>query len=254
MLDDIIAATRIRIGQLDGASLQAAASDLPPARSLASALVEPGLRIIAEVKRRSPSRGQLAASLDPADRAAAYARGGASAISVLTEPEFFSGSLEDLVAVRAAVEIPVLRKDFVLTEAQIWESRVAGADAVLLIVAALDDDQLARFIGTATDAGIDALVEVHTAIEAQRALAAGARLVGVNNRDLSTFSVDLATAESLADVVAEAAVRVAESGILAAGDAGRMAAAGYDAVLVGEALVRADDPAALVAELRAVQP
>jgi indole-3-glycerol phosphate synthase len=253
MLDEIIAATRARIAHLDSAALQAAASGLPAARSLETALAAPGLGIIAEVKRRSPSRGQLAADLDPADRATAYARGGATAISVLTEPEFFAGSLEDLVAVRHAVEIPVLRKDFVVHDAQIWESRLAGADAVLLIVAALTDEELTHLIGVASTAGLDALVEVHTAVEAQRAMAAGARLVGVNNRDLGTFTVDLATAESLAEVVADAPVRVAESGIMAAEDAGRMAAAGYNAVLVGEALVRANDPAALVAELRLAQ-
>jgi len=253
MLDAIIAATRARIVGLDGAALRAEAAGLPDAHSLAGALSAPGLGVIAEVKRRSPSRGQLAVELDPAEQAAAYARGGAAAISVLTEPEFFSGSLQDLIAVRRAVEIPVLRKDFIVNEAQIWESRVAGADAVLLIVAALADDELTRFLEVADAAGLDALVEVHTAGEAQRANAAGVRLVGVNNRDLDTFAVDLATAESLAEIVADAPVRVAESGILAAGDAGRMATAGYQAVLVGEALVRADDPTALVAELRSAQ-
>ncbi|MDH3538597.1 MAG: indole-3-glycerol phosphate synthase TrpC [Acidimicrobiia bacterium] len=254
MLDEIIAATRPRIAHLDGAALQAAASGLPAARSLEGALAAPGLGVIAEIKRRSPSRGQLAADLRPADRAAAYAQGGAAAISVLTEPEYFSGSVEDLVAVRQAVEVPVLRKDFIVDEAQIWESRLAGADAVLLIVAALADAELAHLIGVAARAGLDALVEVHTHDEAHRAMAAGARLVGVNNRDLGSFAVDLATAESLAAAVADARVRVAESGILAVADAARMAAAGYHAVLVGEALVRADDPAALVAELRLARP
>lgn len=250
MLDEIITATCARIANLDSASLRAAAAGLPAARSLEAALTVSGLRVIAEVKRRSPSRGELAADLDPAERAAAYARGGAAAISVLTEPEFFAGSLEDLVAVRRVVEIPVLRKDFIVDEAQLWQSRIAGADAALLIVAALDDSTLSHLIGVAAEAGIDAVVEVHSADEAERAMAAGARIVGVNNRDLTTFTVDLTTAESLAGAVAHAPVRVAESGIFTAADARRMTAAGYHAVLVGEALVLADDPAALVEEFR----
>lgn len=250
MLDEIIAATRARIADLDGAALRVAATGLPAARSLETALTASGLGIIAEVKRRSPSRGQLAADLDPVERATAYAGGGAAAISVLTEPEFFSGSLDHLVAVRRAVEIPVLRKDFIVSEAQVWESRAAGADAVLLIVAALNDSELTGLLGVAAEAGLDALVEVHTYEEAERAMATKARIVGVNNRDLATFTVDLATAESLAEAVAAAPVRVAESGILAAADARRMTAAGYHAVLVGEALVRAEDPAALVEEFR----
>jgi len=250
MLDDIITATRARIGDLDCSVLRARALDLPPARSFEAALAAPGLGVIAEVNRRSPSRGELAALLDPVDQVDAYERGGAAAISVLTEPEFFSGSLDDLVAVRAAVDVPVLRKDFIVDAAQIWESRLAGADAVLLIVAALAEGELARLIEETAEAGLDALVEVHSASEVERALVAGARIVGVNNRDLTTFSVDLATAESLSDAVAEVPVRVAESGILTTVEAGRMADAGYHAVLVGEALVKATDPAALVAELR----
>ncbi len=254
MLDEIIAATRARIGELDGAALQAAAGAVPPGRSLEAALAVPGLSVIAEVKRRSPSRGELAAGLDPAGQAGAYAAGGAAAISVLTEPEFFSGSLEDLEAVRESVEIPVLRKDFIVNDAQVWESKLAGADALLLIVAALEDSELARLIAVAEQAGLDALVEVHTARQAERAIAAGARIVGVNNRDLTSFSVDLETAESLAGAVAAVPVRVAESGIVAAEDARRMAEAGFHAVLVGEALVRSADPAGLVAELRSVSP
>ena len=250
MLDDILAATRARISGLNEAALRERAGDLPAARSLESALTGPGLAVIAEVKRRSPSRGELAAGLDPARQVKAYEEGGAAAISVLTEPEFFSGSLVDLADVGGRVSVPVLRKDFILEASQVWESRVAGADAVLLIVAALTDAELDRLLEVTTEAGLDALVEVHTAPEAERALAAGARIVGVNNRDLATFNVDLATAESLAAAITAAPVRVAESGILEAADADRMAAAGYQAVLVGEALVRAEDPAAAIRALR----
>lgn len=250
MLDEILTATRARIAHLDGAALREQAGELPAARSLEAALAAPGLSVVAEVKRRSPSRGELAADLDPARQVGAYEEGGAAAISVLTEPDFFSGSLTDLAIVKEQVTIPVLRKDFVLDASQVWESRMAGADALLLIVAALTDAELAQLLEITAAAGLEALVEVHTAGEARRAVAAGARIVGVNNRDLATFDVDLGTAEALAAAVAAAPVRVAESGILEAVDAARMAAAGYQAVLVGEALVRAADPAALLRELR----
>ena len=253
MLDDILLAARARAGALNLAQLREEAGGLPTALSLEVALAVPGLRVIAEIKRRSPSRGELAADLDPVVQSAAYEAGGAAVISVLTEPRFFSGSLEDLTMVRQTVEIPVLRKDFILEASQVWESRVAGADAVLLIVAALTDRELAHLLEVVAEAGLEALVEVHTAEEAERAARAGARIVGVNNRDLGTFNVDLATAESLAAAVASAPVRVAESGIFDAGDAYRMSAAGYQAVLVGEALVKADDPAALLRELRGDQ-
>jgi indole-3-glycerol phosphate synthase len=249
MLEEILRATRERIRDLDLPGLEARARQQAPARSLAAALEAPGLGVIAEVKRRSPSRGTLADDLDPGEQAAAYARGGAAAISVLTEPDFFGGSLADLAAVRSAVTIPVLRKDFIVDAAQIWESRAAGADAVLLIVAVLTDAELSEFLAVAMDAGLDALVEVHDGAEAHRAVTAGARIVGVNNRDLATFTVDLATAELLAELISDVPIRVAESGIFERADARRMAEAGYQAVLVGEALVRASDPAALVADL-----
>ncbi len=252
MLDDILAATRLRIGSLNQPELRARAQERGPARPLERALQGGGISVIAEIKRRSPSRGELATDLDPARQARAYAAGGAAALSVLTEPEFFSGSLADLSAVSEEVAIPVLRKDFILEAAQVWEARAAGADAILLIVAALGDDQLSELLEEAATAGLDTLVEVHSAPEAERAMAAGARIVGVNNRDLTTFNVDLSTAEVLAPLLGRAAVRVAESGIWQRADAGRMAEAGYEAVLVGEALVKSMDPAALVAELRGV--
>jgi indole-3-glycerol phosphate synthase len=176
--------------------------------------------------------------------------GGAAAISVLTEPDFFDGSLDDLVAVRRRVEVPVLRKDFVLDAAQIWEARAAMADAVLLIVAVLSDDQLAELRGVATEAGLAALVEAHALEEVQRAIDAGAEIVGVNNRDLATFVTDLATAEAAATHLDTVAVSVAESGVSSPEGAARMAAAGYDAILVGEAAVRSADPAAFIDSLR----
>jgi indole-3-glycerol phosphate synthase len=206
--------------------------------------------VVAELKRRSPSAGDIDPGLDAASRAAAYEAGGAAAVSILTESEHFGGSLADLSAARAAVGLPVLRKDFVLHPAQIWQARAHDADAVLLIAAVLDDRRLSELVETATGAGMAALVEVHTAEEAQRAGAIGASLVGVNNRDLATFRVDLSVAERLRAELPDGAVAVAESGVSSPEGAARMAAAGYDAVLVGEALVRAADPARLVRRLR----
>ncbi len=242
------ARTRAKAIRLD--DVQERAFGRPPAPSLETALSGPGLAVIAEVKRRSPSRGDLAPDLDPATRAAAYATGGAAAISVLTEPHHFSGSDADLEAVDAVVDVPILRKDFTVSEQQVWEARAIGAAAILLIVSALDQASLERFLDTAADVGLDALVEVHDAEEARRARDAGARIVGVNNRDLTTFEVDLATAEAVRPLLDEAEVTVAESGIWTGADARRMADAGYAAVLVGESLVRAEDPADLIRELR----
>jgi indole-3-glycerol phosphate synthase len=253
MLAEIVAATRRRLPELTdrSESLMAAASRLPPPPSFRRALEAPGMSVIAEVKRRSPSRGDLAPDLDPSAQALRYAAGGAAAVSVLTEPEYFSGSPDDLAAVAGAVDIPVLRKDFIVHPAQVWEARALGASAVLLIVAVLDRDELASLLAVCSEAGLDPLVEVHDAAEARIAVDVGAPMVGVNNRDLTDFSVDLATAEAVAPLLAEIPVTIAESGIFTGADAARMGAAGYDAVLVGEALVKAPDPAALVAELRA---
>ena len=251
MLEQILDSVRDRIPSIEAAqeTLRAAAASAPPPRAFESALMGGPLGVIAEIKRRSPSAGDIANDLDPVSRARMYEEGGAAAISVLTEPEFFGGSLEDLAAVRAAVTVPVLRKDFVLHPAQIWEARAHGADAVLLIVAALTDFDLEALVGAAGDAGMSALVEAHTAVEARRAIAAGARIVGVNNRDLHTFVTDLGVAESIAGELDEVTVKVAESGVSSVDGAERMAAAGYDAVLVGEAVVRAEDPAAFIASL-----
>lgn len=252
MLAEIVAATRRRLPELTDRteSIMAAASRLPAPPSFRRALEAPGMSVIAEVKRRSPSRGDLAPNLDPPAQAVRYAAGGAAAVSVLTEPEYFSGSPEDLAAVAGVVDIPVLRKDFIVHPAQVWEARALGASAVLLIVAVLDRYELASLLAVSAEAGLDPLVEVHDAAEAHIAVDVGAEIVGVNNRDLTDFTVDLATAEAVAPLLAEVPVTIAESGIFTGADAARMAAAGYDAVLVGEALVRAPDPTTLVREMR----
>ncbi len=198
-----------------------------------------GLAVIAEVKRRSPSRGDLDPSLDPAELAVAYAAGGATCLSVLTDGPSFGGSPEDLVAAKAACGLPTLRKDFTVCRADVCDARLMGADAVLLIVAALSDAELVELLGLAAVLGLDALVEVHDERELARALEAGARLVGVNQRDLRTFSVDHQRAEELASRIPAYAVAVAESGVRDAADAARLADAGFQAVLVGETLLRA---------------
>lgn len=252
MLPQIIADVRRDLPALRPRAdeLQAAALRQEPARDFVAALKAPGLSVIAEIKRASPSRGPIDPDLDPPALAAVYQRGGAASISVLTEPRHFLGSLDDLLRVREAVRVPVIRKDFILDPVQIWEARAVGADAVLLIVAALDDQTLIDLLTETHLAGMAALVEVHNEDEVDRAGAAGARVIGVNNRDLASFEVDLGTAERLAARIDGEAVTVAESGIWSPADARRMQAAGYDAVLVGESLVRAADPAALLAGLR----
>jgi indole-3-glycerol phosphate synthase len=251
VLDQILASVRGSLVAVVDAEdeYRRVSADAEPVRGFARALAETGLSVIAEIKRRSPSAGTLAPDLDPAAQARIYEQGGAAAISVLTEPEFFEGSLADLEAVRAVVDLPVLRKDFIVHPAQVWQTRATGADAVLLIVAALDDDDLALLLSETSEAGLDALVEAHTLEEAERAVAAGAAIVGINNRDLRTFETDLATAETIAPHLPARVVRVAESGVSSPAGAARMAAAGYDAVLVGEALVTATDPGALLRSL-----
>jgi indole-3-glycerol phosphate synthase len=221
-----------------------------PARPFAAVLAPPGLSIVAEIKRRSPSAGDIDAGLDPVAQAVEYQAGGADAISVLTEPEFFGGSLDDLRAVREAVDVPVLRKDFTRNQAQIWEARAAGADAVLLIVATLTQPVLEELFAATVEIGIDAIVEVHSAEELGRAGEVGATIVGVNNRDLTTFATDLSVAESLAPALPEGVLAIGESGVSTIEGAARMRACGYDAILVGEALVRSSDPAAFVSALK----
>lgn len=232
------------------ADYRAMAAGAPPVRGMRAILGRPGLAVIAEFKRRSPSRGVLCTELDPVEQVMRYEAGGAAGVSVLTEPDHFWGSDDDLKAVRAVCSIPVLRKDFTLDSRQVWEARAIGADAVLLIAAALDQTKLSELHEAGREAGLDILVEVHSEAEAERALDLGADLIGVNNRDLTTFEVDLATSERLAPMLAGAGVIVAESGIHNAADAARMVTAGFDAVLVGESLVLDDDPAALIASLK----
>lgn len=241
-LDEVAAAQQARPLPQVIAMAQAA----PPARPFAAALRRSTVALIAEVKRASPSKGLLAANFDPAAVGAVYAENGAACISVLTDERFFQGSLAHLQAARAAASVPVLRKDFVVAPYQVYEARAAGADAVLLIAAALTDQALADLHALALELGMAALVEVHDAGELARALALGARLVGVNNRDLKTFNVDMATTARLAALVPPAVTLVAESGIATAADVQRMGALGADAVLVGEALMTAADMAAAV--------
>jgi len=221
---------------------QAVAAYIP--KDFVAALRRPELAVIAEMKQRTPSMGVLAEDYRPADLAHAYAEGGAAAISVLTHMASFGGRIEHVRAVRAATNLPILRKDFVTDPYEIAEARAAGADAVLLIVAALEGRQLADLIGLTNSRGLAALVEVHDVGETEQALHAGAVLIGVNHRDLRTFEVDLSLTERLRKSVPAEVVLVAESGIHGADDARRMREAGADAILVGELLMRSSDPAA----------
>jgi indole-3-glycerol phosphate synthase len=230
-----------------------AAAWAPRGAALLAELARPGgVRVIAECKRRSPSRGILRADYDPAAIARAYTDAGATAISVLTEPTFFDGSLAHLRAVRAAVPTPILRKDFVVDEFQILEAQAAGADAILLIVAALDDATLARLHTAAAERGFAVLVEVHTDEELTRAQQVGARLIGVNSRNLKTLAVSLDTAIALGARLGPGVVGVAESGIRTRADVDALTAAGYHAFLVGERFMTQPDPGAALRELMAV--
>jgi indole-3-glycerol phosphate synthase len=253
-LDRILTAHRTRAGADDRAlaPLVAEARAQSAPRGFAAALrAAGGLAVVAEVKRRSPSKGDLAPDLDPATLAGAYERGGATCLSVLTDTEFFGGSADDLRAARAATTLPVLRKDFTVSPADVCDARIMGADAVLLIVAALDDDELADLHTLALDIGLDVLVEIHDEAELERAVSVGAHLIGVNQRDLVTFAVDHERALRVGAAIPESAVRVAESGIRGPEDAAALAAAGFDAVLVGELLVTSGNPTSAVAALRA---
>lgn len=253
VLDDIVAGVREDLAERERdvplRALEQVVADLPPARDPLPAFRSPGVSVIAEVKRASPSRGALAAIPDPADLARSYAAGGAAAISVLTERRRFGGSLTDLADVRAAVDTPLLRKDFVVSPYQLWEGRAAGADLALLIVAALDQPLLLDLLAVCGGLGLTALVEVHDAEETRRAIDAGAEVIGVNARNLKTLDVDPATFARLAPLIPDSVVRVAESGITGPDDVRRHAQEGADVVLVGEALVRSGDPGAAVAAL-----
>jgi indole-3-glycerol phosphate synthase len=254
ILGRIVAATRARVHeQYRVRPLDALLSSAPTPglrRSFAPLLGRPGrVNVIAEFKRRSPSKGTLREDLTPASAATAYEAAGATALSVLTEPEFFGGSLDDLRQARAATNLPALRKDFVIDPYQVWEAWIAGADAILLIVAALSAPELRTLLDTAREANLDALVEVHDADELARALEAGATLVGVNNRDLKTLAVSLETSFALAPRIPDDVVAVAESGIRTGEDVRRLRGAGFDAFLVGEHFMTAPDPGAALREL-----
>ena len=258
VLDEILSTKRDEVTVLHrpetAALLRRSALDALPTRDFAGALRrEDGtLAVIAEIKRRSPSKGDLAPDLDAAITAKAYEQGGASALSVLTDQVWFGGTVDDLQSVHAAVELPILRKDFTIDAVQVYETRAIGADAILLILAALPDDALVRDLQElAWSLGLAVLVEAHSAAELDRALALDARIVGVNARDLSTFAEDRQLAADLAARIPSGVVAVAESAIRSPDDAALMAASGYEAVLVGEALVRSPDPAALAGALRA---
>ena len=256
VLDDIVVGVRADLAQRESrvslADLRAALADVDPPRDPMPHFRAPGSSVIAEVKRRSPSKGDLAEIPDPTVLARAYAAGGAAAISVLTEQRRFGGSLDDLRAVRAAVNVPILRKDFIVTTYQLLEARAAGADLALLIVAALGDDELRRLHEEARELGLTVLVEVHDEAETERAVALGAELVGVNARNLKTLAIHDDTFGRLAPLIPDDRVKVAESGIFSAADVKRFVGEGARAVLVGEALVKDGDPERAVAAMTGV--
>ncbi len=249
IVDGVRADLAVREAEVDFAEIKRRAAAAAPPRDVMAALRAPGIGVIAEVKRRSPSKGDLAQIADPADLAASYAENGARVISVLTEGRRFGGSLADLAAVRAVVDVPVLRKDFVVSPYQVHEARAYGADLVLLIVAALEQNALDALLDRVESLGMTALVEVHTEEEADRALEAGARVIGVNARNLKTLEVDLSTFERIAPGLPSNVVKIAESGVRGPHDLIRYAAAGADAVLVGEGVVTGGNPRQAVAEL-----
>jgi indole-3-glycerol phosphate synthase len=253
VLDDILEgvradlADRQQLAPLD--RVKEAAGQAPSPRDVLAALGGDEVSVIAEVKRASPSKGALAAIADPAALAADYEEGGARVISVLTERRRFGGSLEDLRAVREMVQIPVLRKDFIVTSYQLWEARACGADLVLLIVAALDQNALVSLVERSESIGLTPLVEVHTAEELDRALEAGAKVIGVNARNLATLEVNRNVFAELAPQIPDGVIKIAESGVRGPHDLLAYAAAGADAVLVGESLVTGRDPRTAVADL-----
>ena len=257
ILDDIAAYTRLRVEALKKAKSLYAVRDeaegRPVGKDFQAALAAPGLSVIAELKQASPSKGLIAPDFERIylDKARQYEEGGAAAISCLTEPKFFLGSDEYLRQVRAAVQLPILRKDFTVDEYQIYEAKCLGADAVLLICSLLSQGQLAEYLCQAHELGLSALVEAHDADEVGSALAAGAAIIGVNNRNLKDFSVNPLNSLRLREQIPAEKLFVAESGIAKASDCAGLKAAGVQAVLVGEALMRSSDPAAMLKEMRA---
>jgi indole-3-glycerol phosphate synthase len=252
-LDDILQHHR-GIAEADHRSIDgliAEASEMPPTRGFRHALRnQSSLGVIAEIKRRSPSKGDLFADLDPAGLAIAYESGGANCLSVLTDSPHFGGSVDDLRAARDACSLPVLRKDFTVGERDVLDTRIMGADCVLLIAAALGKNELLACHELATSVGLDVLVEIHDEAELELALQVNASIIGVNQRDLVTFEVDHDRAVRMAALIPTHVVRVAESGVRNGSDAESLRRAGYDAVLVGESLVTASDPAAAIGSLR----
>src|SRR6185295_6698348 len=253
-LEEILQVTRTRVAALQGcaADLARRAAAAPPPRPFLHLALAPTVGIVAEIKRRSPSQGAIRPDLDPVAHALAYTRGGAVAISVLTDELHFGGSLDDLARVASAVPVPVVRKDFILDELQLYEARAAGASAVLLIVRALTPDGLRALARAARDQGLGLLVEVHSAGELELALGVDPTAVGVNSRDLATFAVDLGRAERLVALVPGGVPVIAESGIATRADVERMAAAGADLVLVGTSVARTADPGEAVRALTGV--
>jgi indole-3-glycerol phosphate synthase len=253
VLGKIVARTRERVREQKAAlpldQLMASTNQGLSHRAFGHALSRVSVNVIAEFKRRSPSRGTIREDLAPDDLAVTYEAAGAAALSVLTDPDFFGGSAEDLRRARASTLLPVLRKDFVVDPYQVWEAATLGADAVLLIVAALSDQELGSLSETAAGAGLETLVEVHDREELDRALGIGSLIVGVNNRNLKTMAVDLKTSLDLVAAIPDSVVAVAESGIATGADVRRLRAAGFDAFLVGEHLMRAPDPGLALATL-----
>jgi indole-3-glycerol phosphate synthase len=254
ILDRIVAQRLLRLADamlaVPVTELEKRCAALPAPRDFKTALRHNRYGIIAEIKKGSPSRGMFDPKLDPTDVARSYERGGADAISIVTEPDFFHGALKWLQHVRAATAVPLLRKDFVFCEYQVWETRAAGADAILLILSILDDQNARQLIGLARQVGLYVLVEVHDEIEAKRACDLGAEIVGVNNRDLKTFDISLETSARLFSHLPPNAVKVSESGILTHADCERLRTVGYNAFLVGEALMTAPDVGAALRALR----
>ena len=257
LLETIIAATRCAVAERGARRPlreveRAAAARQPRGDRFVAALADPDrCSVIAECKRRSPSRGVIRADYEPATIAAGYAAAGAAAISVLTEPAFFDGALDHLRAVRGSVDIPLLQKDFIVSEYQLIEGRAAGADAALLIAAGIDDAMLRRLSAEAAALGLAVLAEVHDRIELDRVLAAGAAVVGVNNRNLRTLAVDLEASRTLVEAIPEGTVAVAESGLRTPTDLQQLRGAGYDAFLMGESLMSQPEPGAALARMLA---
>ncbi|MFA4837530.1 MAG: indole-3-glycerol phosphate synthase TrpC [Dehalococcoidia bacterium] len=253
ILDEIVASTKRLLPERKAgtplAEIERAAAGQRPPRDFAAALREPSIRLIAEVKRASPSKGQLAPNLDAAALAKTYKKAGAAAISVLTEAEYFKGSLADLEAVRKVVDLPILRKDFIIDPYQVYEARAAGADAVLLIAAILEPEEMRHLLEKIHSLGMKALVEVHNREELKQVLKLKPEVIGINNRNLLDFSVSLETTIALRPLVPNDVVLVSESGIHTREDVERLEKTGVNAILVGEALVTSSDPSAKIQEL-----